>query len=61
MESTLEEEVREPSPFYRLTVTDEEYVQVTEAAIMDEKIYKGIHSLKFNHNDQYLAAGKNCL
>jgi len=59
MENTIDEEVREPSPFYRLTVTDEEYVQITEAAIMDEKINKGIHSLKFNHNDQYLAAGIN--
>ena len=59
MENTFEEEVRESSPFYRLTVTDEEYVQITEAAIMDEKINKGIHSLKFNHNDQYLAAGNH--
>jgi hypothetical protein len=53
----LEEEVKEPSAYYRLNVTDEDYVQITEAAIFDDKICKGIHSLKFNYNDQYVAAG----
>jgi hypothetical protein len=59
MEHALDEDAKEPSPYYRLTVTDEEYVQITESAIMDEKLYEGIHSLKFNYNDQYLAGGRN--
>jgi len=58
MEHLLEDNVNEASASYRLNVIDSDYVSVNEYAIFDEKVNKGIHSLKFNYNDQYLAAGK---
>jgi WD40 repeat protein len=57
MENLIEEDAKEASAYYRLNVMDEDYVSVSEYAIFDEKVYKGIHSMKFNYNDQYLAAG----
>lgn len=57
MDNPIDEDVKEASAFYKLSTLDEDYVSVTETAIFDEKVYKGIHSLKFNYNDQYLAAG----
>ncbi len=58
MDNLIDEDVKEASAYYRLNVVDEDYVSVTEHAIFDEKVNKGIHSMKFNYNDQYLAAGK---
>jgi hypothetical protein len=57
MDNPIEDEIKEASEAYRLTVMDEDYVSVTEHAIFDDRLNKGIHSLKFNYNDQYLAAG----
>jgi len=54
----LEEEATEISSRYNLVQHDEDNISVTEEYIFDDKIQKGIHSLKFNHNDQYVAAGK---
>lgn len=59
MEHLLEDSANEASASYRLNVIDSDYVSVNEYAIFDEKVNKGIHSLKFNYNDQYLAAGKH--
>lgn len=55
----LEEEATETSSRYNLVQHDEDNISVTEEFIFDDKIQKGIHSLKFNHNDQYVAAGIN--
>ena len=52
-----EEEEFEISSRYNLVQHDEDNISVTEEHIFDEKINKGIHSLKFNYNDQYVAAG----
>ncbi len=57
MDNPIEDQVTEPSASYRLTVMDDEYVSVNQHIIFDEKHNKGIHSLKFNHNNNYLAAG----
>ena len=57
MDNLIEDEIKEASAYYKLSVMDEEYVSVEEHAILDDKVNKGIHSLKFNYNDQYLAAG----
>lgn len=53
----LEEGAQEISDFYHLEPHDENNYLITEEAIFKDKIGKGIHSIKFNHNDQYLAAG----
>ena len=53
-----EEAAGEISSRYNLVQHDEDNISVTEEYIFDEKIQKGIHSIKFNHNDQYVAAGK---
>lgn len=53
----LEEEAIEISSRYNLVQHDEDNISVTEEYIFDDKIQKGIHSLKFNYNDQYVAAG----
>jgi len=53
----LEEESSEISSRYNLVPHDEDNISVTEEFIFEEKIQKGIHSLKFNNNDQYVAAG----
>jgi hypothetical protein len=55
----LEEESSEISSRYNLVQHDEDNISVTEEHIFDDKIQKGIHSLKFNYNDQYIAAGNN--
>jgi hypothetical protein len=55
----LEEESTEVSSRYNLVQHDEDNITVTEEYIFEEKAQKGIHSLKFNHNDQYVAAGIN--
>jgi len=57
MNDLLEEEEFEISSRYNLVQHDEDNISVTEEHIFDEKINKGIHSLKFNYNDQYVAAG----
>lgn len=57
----LEEEVHEADSKYNLVQHDEDNIQISEEFIFDDKINKGIHSLKFNYNDQYLAAGKHQL
>ena len=58
MNDLLEEEEFETSSRYNLVQHDEDNISVTEEHIFDDKINKGIHSLKFNYNDQYVAAGK---
>lgn len=58
IENQIEEEANVPLDNYSLTNFDEENFEITEAAIFDEMAGKGIHSVKFNHNDQYIAAGK---
>ena len=57
MELVEEEAAREVSSECNLFVEDEENFQITKEAVFDEKIGKGIHSIKFNYNDQYLAGG----
>jgi len=53
----IEENVVEPSAYYRLDQHDQDNIKIEEEMIIDNKLNKGIHSLKFNYNDQYVAAG----
>jgi hypothetical protein len=53
----FEEEVKEPSSNYKLVINDENTLQISKEFIFETKTQKGIHSVKFNHNDQYIAAG----
>ncbi len=54
----MDDEVNEASSNYNLTVmVEDDVIGVSEFAILGDKGTKGIHSLKFNYNDQYLAAG----
>jgi hypothetical protein len=57
MNDHFEEEEFETSSKYQLVPHDDDNISITEEHIFDDKIYKGIHSLKFNYNDQYVAAG----
>jgi hypothetical protein len=57
MNDHFEEEEYETSSKYNLVQHDEDNISVSEEHIFDDKICKGIHSLKFNYNDQYVAAG----
>lgn len=57
IDNILEDDVNDASSYYNLTNFDEENIEIGEEFIFDDKIGKGIHSLKFNNNDQYIAAG----
>lgn len=56
-EPLMEEEIQEASSKYNLVQYDEDNIEISEEFIFDDNVGNGIHSLKFNYNDQYLAAG----
>jgi hypothetical protein len=56
MEDQIEESTTASSK-YVLTI-DDDCIIIEEEVIFDDRLGKtSIHSLKFNHNDQYIAAG----
>jgi WD40 repeat protein len=56
MEDQIEESINASSK-YVLTI-DDDCIIIEEEIIFDDRLGKtSIHSLKFNHNDQYIAAG----
>jgi hypothetical protein len=60
MEDQIEESSTASSK-YVLTI-DDDCIIIEEEVIFDDRLGKtSIHSLKFNHNDQYIAAGIDSL
>lgn len=57
MEPGSEDQQVEASNKYNLEVYDPDVLTINEDYIFDIKDPKGIHSVKFNYNDQYIAAG----
>lgn len=57
MDPGNEDQQVEASNKYNLEVYDPDSFSIQEDYIFDIKEPKGIHSVKFNYNDQYIAAG----
>ena len=56
MDALEQEQQIEPSGKYNLTIHDDN-LKMMEECILEIGEPKGIHSVKFNYNDQYIAAG----